>query len=231
MDKKLHPSLLFPSLPFPYKDALGITKNYSYFYLHGFEIASNLKLRKNFGKIRMVFRETDPQHSNDSSNHGISCKKSRGYTIVCRFLHGIWFHTQGKYGANTSSLWSPQRNYHSQNDTQSKYENQSTLTGWRHGLRHCCWSSARRYISSISVNNLPRLRTSNVDRSYKGKWLYTKKKEPKSRRYPAKSITDTNDIALLANTPAQAECLLHSLELVAGYIGLYMNANKTEYMF
>ncbi len=34
-------------------------------------------------------------------------------------------------------------------------------------------------------------------------------------RYPAKTITDTdfaNDIAILANGPAQAENLLHSLE-------------------
>ena len=37
----------------------------------------------------------------------------------------------------------------------------------------------------------------------------------KSRRYTAHTITDadyTNDIALLANTPAQAETLLHCLE-------------------
>ena len=37
----------------------------------------------------------------------------------------------------------------------------------------------------------------------------------KIRRYPAKTITDTgyaNDIALLANAPAQAETLLYSLE-------------------
>ncbi len=39
--------------------------------------------------------------------------------------------------------------------------------------------------------------------------------EERSRRYPAQVITDTDyadDIALLANTPAQAETLLHSLE-------------------
>ena len=37
----------------------------------------------------------------------------------------------------------------------------------------------------------------------------------RSRRYPAEKITDTDyadDIALLANAPAQAETLLHSLE-------------------
>ena len=39
-----------------------------------------------------------------------------------------------------------------------------------------------------------------------------------------------NDIALLANAPAQAETLLHSLERAAVGIGLHINAQKTEYM-
>ena len=37
----------------------------------------------------------------------------------------------------------------------------------------------------------------------------------RNRRYPAQTITDAeyaNDITLLANTPAQAETLLHTLE-------------------
>ena len=40
----------------------------------------------------------------------------------------------------------------------------------------------------------------------------------------------TDDIAFLANTPAQAESLLHSLERAAGGIGLHVNADKTEFM-
>ena len=39
-----------------------------------------------------------------------------------------------------------------------------------------------------------------------------------------------NDIALLANTPTQAETLLHSLEWVAAGIGLHVYAHKREYM-
>ena len=39
-----------------------------------------------------------------------------------------------------------------------------------------------------------------------------------------------NDIALLANTPTQAKTLLHSLEQVAGGIGLHVNTDKTEYI-
>ena len=58
--------------------------------------------------------------------------------------------------------------------------------------------------------------------------------EERSRRYPAKTITDadyTDDIALLANSPAQAETLLHRLEWAAASIGQYVNAQKTEYMY
>ena len=55
----------------------------------------------------------------------------------------------------------------------------------------------------------------------------------RSRRCPSKTITDADnadDIAILANTPAQAETLLHNLERAAAGIALYVNAHKTEYM-
>ena len=55
----------------------------------------------------------------------------------------------------------------------------------------------------------------------------------RSRRYSAKTITDAdyaNDILILANTPKQAETLLHSLKWAAAGIGLHLNAHKTEYM-
>ena len=54
-----------------------------------------------------------------------------------------------------------------------------------------------------------------------------------SIRYPAKTITDVDyadDIALLANTPNQAETLLYSLERAAAGIDLHVNGHKTEYM-
>ncbi len=49
---------------------------------------------------------------------------------------------------------------------------------------------------------------------------------------PAQIITDVDyadDIALLANTPAQAETLLQSMERAASSIDLYDNAHKMEY--
>ena len=54
-----------------------------------------------------------------------------------------------------------------------------------------------------------------------------------SRRYPTQTIMNTDyadDEALLANTPAQTEYLLHSLEQAAGSIGLHVKADKTEYI-
>ena len=48
-----------------------------------------------------------------------------------------------------------------------------------------------------------------------------------------KTIADVHfadDRALLANTPTQAESLMHSLEQASGGIDLHVNADKTEYM-
>ena len=56
----------------------------------------------------------------------------------------------------------------------------------------------------------------------------------RSRRYPAKTITDADyadDIVILANTPNLVETLLHSLEGAAAGIGVHVNAHKTEYMY
>ena len=72
---------------------------------------------------------------------------------------------------------------------------------------------------------------SSIDKIRENGFELTKKR---SRRYPARTITDADyadDIAILANTPNQAETLLHSMERAAAGIGLHVNAHKTEYMF
>ena len=69
-----------------------------------------------------------------------------------------------------------------------------------------------------------------IDKINENVFVLTKKR---SRKYPAKTITDADyadDIALLANTPKQTEALLHSLEQAAAGIGLHVNAHETEYM-
>ena len=73
------------------------------------------------------------------------------------------------------------------------------------------------------------LRTS-IDNIRENGFVLTKKR---NRRYPAKTITDADyavDIALLANSPNQAETLLHSLERAAAGIELHVNAHKIEFM-
>ena len=84
------------------------------------------------------------------------------------------------------------------------------------------------YFSIICLEYV--LRTS-IDRMKDNGFKLTKER---SRRYPAHTITDTDyadDIALLANTPAQAKTMLHILESTAAGIGLHVNIDKTEYMY
>ena len=70
----------------------------------------------------------------------------------------------------------------------------------------------------------------SIDKIRENGFQLTKKR---SRRYPSKTITDAdyaNDKAILANTPNQAEKLVHSVERAAAGIVLHVNAHKTEYM-
>ena len=71
------------------------------------------------------------------------------------------------------------------------------------------------------------LRTS-IDKIRENGFELTKKR---SWRYPEKTITDADyaaDLALQANTPNQAETLLHSLERAAAGIGLQVNAHNYQ---
>ena len=113
-----------------------------------------------------------------------------------------------------------------------KYKSKSSFTGWRHRiLWHYYQYSSKGYISPISVHNLPRQHTLNINWANERKWFYTKK--VRSRQCTALTIMDTDymdDIAHLATTPTQAESLLHSLKQAACNIGLHVNAGKMEYM-
>ena len=55
----------------------------------------------------------------------------------------------------------------------------------------------------------------------------------RNRRYPARTVTDTDyadDIALLANTSTETESLLHNQKRVAGGIGLHVNRQNCVHM-
>ena len=81
----------------------------------------------------------------------------------------------------------------------------------------------------LFIISLDHLLTTSIDLILKNGFTLKKR----SRWYSAETITDTDyadDVALLANTPTQAESPLQSLEQAAGGISLLGNANKTEYM-
>ena len=83
------------------------------------------------------------------------------------------------------------------------------------------------YLFIICLDYVPR---TSIDKIKENGFELTKKR---SRRYPAKTITDAdyaNDIPILANTSNQAETLLHSLERATAGIGLHINSHKSEYM-
>ena len=85
------------------------------------------------------------------------------------------------------------------------------------------------FTSMVSaLHNSRRLICYETKKANQRKRLRADKK--RRRRNPTKTITDADDIAILANTPDQVETLLHSLERAAAGIGLHVNAHKTEYM-
>ena len=156
-------------------------------------------------------------------------QKTRGNTLIRRFLQGIWVHTQREDRENTIRVWSPQGNCHSHNEN-TKVKVRSP--DWDRYFFDIVAGVLEEdtlapYLFIIYLDNL--IRTSIDLMNEKGFTL----KKTSSRRYPAQTITDadyTDDIVLLANTPTQAESLLHNLEQAAEGIRLYMNADKTEYM-
>ena len=84
----------------------------------------------------------------------------------------------------------------------------------------------------ICLNYVLRTSIDLKKKKIKRQWFCSKKKA-RSWRYPTQNITDADyvdDIALLANTPTQAEFLIICLEQAACEIDLHVNSDKTEYM-
>ena len=113
-----------------------------------------------------------------------------------------------------------------------KNKSESTFPGWRHWLlRHCNRSTANGNTSPyLFISYLDYVLRTSIDKIKENSFELRKKS---SRRYPAKTITDADyadEIAILANAPAQVETLLHSLERATAGIGLHIIAHKTEYM-
>ena len=96
---------------------------------------------------------------------------------------------------------------------------------------HCARCSARQNITPYQfIIYLDYVRWTSIDLTKENGFTLEK---PGNRRYHAQTITDADyadHTALQANTPSQAESLLHSLERAADGIELYMNADKTGCM-
>ena len=153
-------------------------------------------------------------------------KKPTGDIIICRLYQGLRFHSQIllAYGLPKETVAAITILYRNTKvkvrSPDGDREYFDIVAGVLQG------DTLAPYLFIICLDYV--LRTS-IDKIRENGFELTKKR---SRRYPEKTITDADnadDIAILANTPNQAETLLHSLERAAG-IGLHVNAHKTEYM-
>ena len=157
-------------------------------------------------------------------------QKPIGDITICRLYQGLRFHSQREDGTNPTSI--PKETVAAitilYRNTKVKVRSLDGDTEYFDivaGVPQA--DTVAPYLFIICLDYV--LRTS-IDKIRENGFELTKKR---SRRYPAKTITDADyadDIALLANAPNQAETLLHSLERAAACIGLHVNAHKTEYM-
>ena len=160
-------------------------------------------------------------------------KKPAGDITICRLYQGLRFHSQREDGTNPTSIRPTKKKTVAAitilyRNTKVKIRSPDGDTEYFDivaGLLE--GDTLAPYLFIICLDYV--LKTS-IDKIRENGFELTKKR---SRRYPAKTITDADyadDIALLANTPIQTETLLHSLERAAAAIGLHVNAHKTEYM-
>ena len=155
-------------------------------------------------------------------NSRCACKKPWRNNIIYRLLQGLWLHTYSLPKETVSAIMILYQNTKvkvcSPNGDIDYFDNVAdVLQG----------DILAPYLFIICLDYV--LRTSIYKTKDNG---FTLAKE-RSRRYPAQTITDadyTDDIALLANTPAESETLLHSLERAAADIGFHVNADMTKYM-
>ena len=148
-------------LPFFKKGYLRITKNYRGVILTA-KVYNALflnriwpEIKKLLRKIWMAFVEIDPQyHRFWQSIEGIGAKNLEATLLLVDI--SMAFDSTLYSGANTTSIWSPQRNCYCYADALQKHEINALLSWQWHWLQHCCWSPARRYII-IYAYNLPRL--------------------------------------------------------------------------
>ena len=155
-------------------------------------------------------------------------KKPRGSNIICQLRQGLWLHTQRKDEANTTLLGQLKEIIAAimmlYRNTKVKVCSPDGDTDYFNIVEGVLQGNTLTlYLFIICLDYV--LRTS-IDKRKDQSFKLTKER---SRRNPAQTITDADyadDITFLANTPAQAETLLLSLEQAAAGIGLHVNAHK-----
>ena len=179
----------------------------------------------------MVSEEIDPRpHKywpSVESCKAYGKKKTTGEITICRLYQGLRLHSQREDGTNPTKR-----------DVAAitiLYRNTKVKVHFRDGDTEYFdlvagvlqGDTLAPFLFIICLDYV--LRTS-INKIKENGFELTKKR---SRKYPAKTITDADnadDIAILANTTNQAETLLHNLEWAAAGIGLHVNAQKNEYM-
>ena len=78
------------------------------------------------------------------------------------------------------------------------------------------WSLAKKYMNTIFINNLP-------NRSNERKWFHTEKVKKQIISETFRDVGYTDDLVL--------KSLLHILEQVTRSIDLYINSDRTVYLF
>ena len=159
-------------------------------------------------------------------------QKPTSNNIICRLYKGLWFHTQRVGGANSTRIRSTKETVATimilYRNTKVKVRSRDGNTDYFDIVAGVLQGDTLApYLFIICLDYV--LRTS-IDKIKENGFELTKKR---SRRYPTKTITDADyadDIAILANVPAQTETLPHSLKRAAAGISLHLNAHKTEYM-
>ena len=156
----------------------------------------------------------------------------RGNNIICQLSQGLWLNAQRGDGANTSTYGLPKEIIAV---IKMLYKNTK--------VEVCSTDGDTDYFDIIAgvlqgdtlapylfIFCLDYVLRKSIDLMKEKGFKLAKER---SRRYLAQTITDVDYIdviALLANTPVQAETQLHILERVAAGIGFHVNADKVEYM-
>ena len=123
----------------------------------------------------MLYNHTDSHYVKSSKEYGQGISRKHDYWYIS-LRHSISY-TKKRWNKYYLHMVFPKNCYH-YNDALQKHESNGSLTWWRHRLlQNHHWSLARRYISTIFVYTLPRLRTSNIHRSNKRKWFHIEKRQ------------------------------------------------------